>query len=136
MKPAWWMAGASIASWLGATRLLDIDADREIMLGMIGPLVAAVVTWVLVERTFTSSHPERLTPLMIQAFAAKMVFFGVYVVVMLKVLPVRPVEFVVSFTSYFIALHVTEALCMRSLFARGFNKGLGDGGQGLDVRAT
>ena len=123
MSPAWWMAGVSIASWLAATRLLDIDAEREIVLGMIGPLVAAVVTWVLVERTWTSSHPERLTPLMIQAFAAKMVFFGVYIVVILKMLPVRPIAFVVSFTSYFIALHVTEALCMRRLFARGMEKG-------------
>ncbi len=114
---------ASIASALAATRLLDIDADREIVLGMIGPLVAAVATWVLVERTFTGSHPERLTPRMIQAFAAKMVFFAAYVVVMLKVLPVRPIEFVVSFTSYFIALHVIEALCMRRLFARGMEKG-------------
>ena len=118
-KPAAWMVAASIASWLVATRLLRIDAEREILLGMIGPLLAAVVTWVIVERTYTGSHPERLTPLMIQAFAAKMVFFGAYVVVMLKALPVRPIAFVVSFTSYFIALHVTEALCMRRLFARG-----------------
>ena len=122
-KPAAWMVAASIAAWLAATRLLGIDAEREIVLGMIGPLVAAVATWVIVERTYTSSHPERLTPLMIQAFAAKMVFFGAYVVVMLKALPLRPIEFVVSFTSYFIALHVTEALCMRRLFARGMEKG-------------
>jgi len=122
-KPAGWMAGASIASWLAVTRLLGIDADREIVLGMIGPLVAAVVTWVIVERTYTGRHPERLTPVMIQAFAAKMVFFGAYVVVMLKALHVRPVEFVVSFTSYFIALHLTEALCMRRLFAKGMEKG-------------
>ena len=133
MKPAWWMAGASIASWLAATRLLGVDANLEIVLGMIGPLLAAVATWVLVERTYTS-HPERLTPLMIQAFAAKMVFFGAYVVVMLTALPVRPVEFVVSFTSYFIALHVTEALCMRRLFARGMDKGEKD--IPVDVRAT
>jgi hypothetical protein len=123
MKPAVWMAVASVASWMAATRLFGLDADREIALGMFGPLVAAIATWVMVERTFTSRHPERLTPLMIQAFAAKMVFFGVYVVVMLTALPVRPVAFVVSFTSYFIALHVTEALCMRRLFARGFDRG-------------
>ena len=122
MKPAWWMVGASIASWLAAARVPGIDASREIMLGMIGPLVAAVATWVIVERTFTGHHPERLTGLMIQAFAAKMVFFGVYVVVMLKAVPIQPVAFVVSFTVYFIALHVTEALCMRRLFARGFER--------------
>ena len=105
MTPAWWLAGVSIAAWLVATRLLNIDADRELVLGMIGPLLAAVVTWVMIERTWTSRHPERLTPLMIQAFAAKMVFFAIYIVVMLKMMPVRPIEFVVSFTSYFIALH-------------------------------
>ena len=125
MKPAWWMAGASVGSWLAVTRLFGIDADLEIVLGMIGPLVAAIATWVLVERTYTSSHPERLTPLMIQAFAAKMVFFGAYVVVMLEAVPLRQVEFVVSFTSYFIALHVTEALCMRRLFARGMDRTYG-----------
>jgi hypothetical protein len=122
MKAAAWMAAASVASGVAATRLFGVDADREIALGMAGPLVAAMATWVMVERTFTGSHPERLTALMIQAFAAKMVFFGVYVVVMLTAVSVRRVAFVVSFTSYFIALHVTEALCMRRLFARGFDR--------------
>jgi len=119
------MAGASVASWLAATRLFGIDADREILLGMAGPLVAAIATWVLVERTFRSSHPERLTALMMQAFAAKMVFYGAYVVIMLTALPLRKIEFVVSFTSYFIALHMTEALCMRRLFARGWDRTYG-----------
>ena len=36
---------------------------------------------------------------------------------MLRVLALRPVPFVLSFTSYFIALHATEALFMRRLFA-------------------
>ena len=122
MKPAVWMAVASIGAWLVATRVLGFDANREILLGMAGPLVAAVATWVMVERTYTSSHPERLTNLMIQAFAAKMVFFGIYVVVMFKAVSLRQMPFVVSFTSYFIALHVIEALCMQRLFARGMDK--------------
>jgi len=125
MKPAIWMVAASVGAWLVATRLLGIDAEREIVLGMAGPLVAAVVTWVLVERTYTSRQPERLTPLMMQAFAVKMVFFGVYVVVMLTALSLRQIPFVVSFTSYFIGLHVTEALCMQRLFARGMNRTYG-----------
>jgi hypothetical protein len=44
------------------------------------------------------------------------VFFGAYVVVMLRVLALRPGPFVASFTSYFIALHMMEALFMRRLF--------------------
>ena len=38
-------------------------------------------------------------------------------IVALKGLHVRPAPFVASFTAYFIALHVTEALYMRRLFA-------------------
>ena len=56
-----------------------------------------------VARTHAAA-PERLTGVMMTGFALKMVFFGVYVVVMLRVLALRPVPFVVSFTGYFIAL--------------------------------
>jgi hypothetical protein len=57
---------------------------------------------------------------MVQGLAVKAVFFGAYVVAMLRVLRVRPVPFVVSFTGYFIALHVTEALFLRRLFNSAF----------------
>ena len=56
---------------------------------------------------------------MITAFAFKLVFFGGYVAVMLRVLQLRPVPFVVSFSSYFIALHFVEAFCLQRLFAGG-----------------
>jgi hypothetical protein len=36
---------------------------------------------------------------------------------MLRVLDLRPLPFVVSFTTYFIALHLFEALCLQRLFA-------------------
>ena len=42
-------------------------------------------------------------------------FFGVYVVVMLRVMMLRPVPFVVSFTAYFITLYAMEALLLRRL---------------------
>jgi hypothetical protein len=92
--------------------------DLEVLLGMAGPLAAASVTWVAVERTYRSD-PARVTPLMIAAFAAKMVFFGAYVAVMLAVLSLRPAPFVVSFTGYFIALYAVEAACLQRLFAGG-----------------
>jgi hypothetical protein len=118
MTPAWWMAALSIATWLAAATFPGIEADREIAFGMLGPLAGALGTWILVERTYTT-RPERLTGLMIAAFMAKAVFFGVYVTVMLKALSLRPVAFVTSFTTYFIALHVAEAVCLRRLFQRG-----------------
>jgi hypothetical protein len=53
---------------------------------------------------------------MVEGLAVKAVFFGAYVAGMLRVIGLRPVPFVVSFTSYFIALHVTEAMFLRRLF--------------------
>lgn len=88
----------------------------EILLGMIGPLAVASGTWVLMERTFRR-RPERLTSLMVKAFAGKMVFFGVYVALMVSVLSLRPVPFMVTFTASFIALHLIEAFCLRRLLA-------------------
>ena len=63
---------------------------------------------------------------MIGAFVGKMVFFGVYVAAVLKGLAVAPIPFVVIFAGYFIALHLAEAMALRSLFAR--ESGLGSRG--------
>ena len=58
-----------------------------------------------------------LTGLMVAAFAFKLVFFGAYVAVMLRIVGLRLVPFSVGFSSYFIALHFVEALLLRRLFA-------------------
>jgi hypothetical protein len=118
MKPAWWMAGTALASWLIVAAIPGVESDREVLFGMLAPLTGALGTWVLVARTFPS-NPERLTGLMVAAFGGKLVFFGAYVTVMLKVLRLEPLPFVISFTVYFIALHMFEALCLQRLFGRG-----------------
>jgi len=115
VKPVWWMVGSGVLSWLAVTAVPGVESDVEVLLGMIAPLVGAVGTWVLVVRTY-ARRPERLTPLMVAAFGGKLVFFGAYVTVMLEVLSLRPLPFVISFTTYFIALHLFEALCLQRLF--------------------
>ena len=95
MKAAAWMAAVSLGAALAMT----------------------TISWVLTERVYTRD-PQRLTGVLIAAFAAKMLFFGVYVAVMLKVLGLAATPFVVSFTGYFITLYLTEALLMRRLFAK------------------
>jgi hypothetical protein len=89
-----------------------------VLLGMAAPLAAAGVSWILTERTY-KRDPQALTGLMTAAFAVKMLFFGTYVALMLRVVGLQPLPFVVSFTGYFIALYLTEALLMRRLFAGG-----------------
>ena len=117
MKAAAWMAAASVGSALAITAIAGRAHAADVLLGMAAPLAATTVSWVLAERTF-AREPERLTALMIAAFAAKMLLFGAYVAFVIGVLGLNPTPFVVSFTGYFIALYLVEALLMRRLFAR------------------
>jgi hypothetical protein len=106
---------ASLLSWLAAAAFVSRETGIAILFGMLGPLFSVSVTWILAERIY-ERHPAALTSLMMTAFAGKLVFFGAYVTVMLRVLSIRPAPFVVSFTSYFIGLYVIEALYLRRLF--------------------
>lgn len=116
MSTVRWMVAGSLLSSLFVTLLPGGRADLEVVLGMAGPLLVASVSWVVAERTWRR-EPERLTGVMITAFAGKLVFFAAYVAFMLSVLSLRPLPFVVSFTSYYIALHLFEALSLRRLLA-------------------
>jgi hypothetical protein len=100
--------------------LVGREHGVAVLLGMLGPLLAATISWVLSDRTFRR-NPVRLTSVMIQAFMAKIVFFGLYVALMLRGLgqPVTP--FMISFTTYFIALHFAQALLLRRLFTSGMH---------------
>ena len=91
-------------------------AGLEVLLGIVAPLAVGSASWVLTERTYRR-RPEALTRMMVAAFAAKIVFFGVYVAVMLSWVSLRHIPFVVSFTASFIVLHLIEALGLRRLFA-------------------
>jgi hypothetical protein len=117
-RPLIWMAGASVTTWLAATGLVEPGARIDVFLGMFGPLAAVATTWVLAERVYRES-PGRLTLLMIAGFVGKLVFFAAYVAIVLGVFSHHPVPFVVSFTSYFIALYLMEAVFLRRLFAGG-----------------
>jgi hypothetical protein len=87
-----------------------------VVFGVMGPLLAVIVTWIVVKRTW-HAKPELLTGVMVAGLAGKMVFFGAYVAVMLTVLSLSPVPFVASFTTSFIALYAIEAVWMQRLFA-------------------
>lgn len=111
MKPVLWQAIACVLT----AALLGAWFGREVWLGMLAPLLVATATWILAERVFRT-RPDQLTSVMISAFAGKLVFFGAYVGLAIAVLGVQPVPFAVSFTGYFIALHLIEALMLKRLF--------------------
>jgi hypothetical protein len=118
MKAVAWMAGISLTTAALTIAAAGRRNAAEVLLGMMAPLCAAGVSWVLTERTYRRDPPA-LTGLMTVAFGAKMLFFGVYVALMVNVVGLRPLPFVASFTGYFVALYLTEALLMRRLFAGG-----------------
>ena len=114
MTPIAWMAGASLVSWFAVSAIAGDRVNPEALFGMVGPLVSACVAWIAMQRAHRAA-PERLMAVMMVGFAAKLVFFGVYVAVMLRVLALRPVPFVTAFTSYFIALYAMQAWFLKRL---------------------
>ena len=103
-----------IGSWALVSFMFP-HAAVEILLGMLGPLLMAIGTLILVERTYRKA-PRKLTSLMTQAFFGKMLFYGVYVGVIVGFYSFQALPFAVSFTVYFIGLHLTEALYFQALF--------------------
>lgn len=114
--PLVWMVAGCLAACGIAIGVSGQAVAREIVFGMIAPLVSTVVSWRVLERTHAST-PERLTNVMISALGIKMLLFGAYVVVMLAVLKLRPLPFVLSFTSYYVTLHLIEASLLKRLLA-------------------
>jgi len=116
LKPALWITAAAAVSLLLTSRLVGPEAAPALVAGMVGPLVAVVVSWVVVDRQ-ARRDPLSVSRVMLGAFVAKSLFFAAYVVTALQVLRLDAAPFIVSFTCYFVALYSTEALLFRRLFA-------------------
>src|SRR5262245_34794442 len=118
MTPGRWMVVLSAASWLALIATTGGAFLAEFTAGMAGPLAAVLVSWSLVARTHRT-RPERVTHLLLSAFMAKAVFFGAYVVLMVRGLSLQPVPFALALGGYFIALYAMQAFSMRRLFMSG-----------------
>ena len=91
----------------------------ELALGLAGPLVSAVVSWQILERTqpvgARAAH-ERDDHVVCRQGCA---LWRCISCVILKVLALRPMPFMLSFTGYYVALHVVEAVYLKRLLANG-----------------
>lgn len=117
MTPVRWMIAIAVATALAAALAATPAIRAEVLLGMAAPLFAAVMTWLLVERAHRQD-PLLVMPVMLKAWAAKIVWFSAYMFATLKGLELSPVPFVVSFTLYFVALHLAESVLLHRLFRR------------------
>jgi len=114
--PLGWMAAAGFVCWGVLTLVMGPEGRSAVLVGSIGPFVAAAGTWIIVERLHARA-PARISSAMIKLFAAKMLFFGAYVAAAVVLLPGATRAFVVSFTGQYIMLHFMEAVFLRRLFA-------------------
>src|SRR5262245_58270019 len=118
MKLGLWMLAGSILSAFGIGVFFGDDKTPDVRLsvwlGMLGPLTATLCAMVAVTRAYRK-NPAGLAGAMIAAFVVKMVFFGGYVALVLKAGWVRQGPFAASFTGYFLALHIIEAIRLRRL---------------------
>ena len=117
MKYIGYLAGGSILTAVVlsiVSGLASLEIEREIWFGMLAPTLASVLAWMASVR---QRHPDsrmilkRLT----QAFVVKFLFFGVYIVVLVKTGQVRPEPFIGCFALFYVALHMTEALRLRRM---------------------
>jgi hypothetical protein len=116
--PVGGMVAGSLAVWGIAFAVFGPVVARDVALGIAGPLVAVAATWILVVRAHRR-NPAGVSQLMVAGFAGKMVFFGVYVVVVWTEAEPDPIPFIVSFTGSFLTLYGVEALLLDRLFRSG-----------------
>jgi hypothetical protein len=121
MKLIWWMLSGSFLTALAITFIVAPESRYELWLGMLGPLAAAVLSWIAMARKYRG-NPDRLTALMIKAFGTKMIFFAGYITVLVVFGSAEPVPFVCSFAFYFVALHTAEAIGLHRLHALSLSK--------------
>ena len=110
------MAAASLACGAGLLLVVGPGEYRAVALGTLGPLAAALGTWIAVKGTHDRT-PERVSGLMVKLFGAKLVLFAAYIAAVVLLLDAGNIAFVASFTCQYVLLHVTEALYLRRLFA-------------------
>ena len=118
MTPLLWMGAAALGSWLLVTVLAPDPVNPELLLAMAGPLVSAGASWLVTERTQRVA-PARVIGVFVAAMLAKMVLFAAYIVIMVRLVGLRPVPFVIGFTGFFLGLLGIEALFLKRLFDHG-----------------
>ena len=93
--------------------LAGLGAEKEIWFGMLAPTLASIVSRVAIERQ-KKLNPQKMLKHIIQSFVVKSIFFGVYIVVLVKTNQVHPGLFIGCFAFFYLVLHITEAVKLRT----------------------
>tara|TARA_B110000438_G_C15813002_1_gene650604 strand:+ start:2748 stop:3077 length:330 start_codon:yes stop_codon:yes gene_type:complete len=86
---------------------------KELFLGMIFPWVLFLFS-VLMTQFFHIKLSSNLAKYLSVAMLVKMVLYGLITIIIFSFMSFNPLPFIISFASYFIMLHLTEAYVLRS----------------------
>jgi len=88
---------------------------KEIFLGMIAPLLMGVGSIFLISIANQKS-PENVNSVMVKLFIIKMILYALYLIYIFTFYSFNPMPFILSFVGYYITLHISEALFLKSIF--------------------
>ncbi|NQU28947.1 MAG: hypothetical protein HQ528_11710 [Candidatus Marinimicrobia bacterium] len=114
MKISIYLTLFSFGSW-GLVAGFIPTAVFDIFWGMFGPWLVGLITLIIVKQAY-DKDPESVTALMMKSFLGKMIFYGVYITLLILFAALQKVQFIISFTVYFIVLHIIEALYFQAIF--------------------
>tara|TARA_B100001765_G_C19190063_1_gene200520 strand:+ start:72 stop:401 length:330 start_codon:yes stop_codon:yes gene_type:complete len=87
--------------------------SAEIFLGMIFPWIIFLFS-VSITRFLHKKNSSNLTKYFSFSMLMKMVVYGIIIIAIFTFISFNPTPFIISFTSYYLTLHLTEAFIVRS----------------------
>ena len=91
------------------------EYGKEIFLGMVLPWLISLISISKTHFVY-NINPEKLIKHMTTAMLMKMLSYGLLLVIMFTFISFNPLPFIISFTGYFLVLHITEAFVLRCIF--------------------
>ena len=88
------------------------EYGKEIFLGMFLPWIISLIS---ISKTHSvyNIDPDKLIKHMTTAMLMKMLFYGLLLIIIFNFISFNPLPFIISFTGYFLALHIIEAFTLR-----------------------
>jgi len=96
------------------------EITKEIFLGMILPWVIFFISTLLTQIVHTK-FSFNLTKYFSIAMIIKMILYGIIIVVIFTFISFNPTPFIISFTGYYLMLHLTEVYIVRSFIKNNYN---------------
>ena len=114
MKLTIYISMVCVGTW-GLLSAAFPDYVKEIFLGMVLPWLISLIS-IVKTRSVYNLNPEKLIKHITTAMLMKMMSYGLLLIIIFTFISFNPLPFIISFTGYFLTLHITEAFVLRFIF--------------------